>query len=75
MPKLPAITGREAIRAFEKVGFEVERVVGSHHVMKNPEHFCRLSIPVHGKKELKSGTLRRLIRDAGLTVDEFRGLL
>ncbi len=75
MPRLPAVTGQEAIRAFEQVGFEVDRVSGSHHVMKKAEHPYRLSVPVHGRTDMKSGTLRRLIKDAGLTVEEFCDLL
>lgn len=71
MSELPAVTGREAIKAFQTVGFEVARVEGSHHILKKPGHPFNLSIPVHGNKPLKRGTVRRLIRDAGLSVKQF----
>ncbi len=66
MSELPAVSGREAIRAYQTVGFKVVRIEGSHHILKKPGHPFVLSIPVHGNKPLKRGTLRRLIRDAGL---------
>ncbi|MFO0802166.1 MAG: type II toxin-antitoxin system HicA family toxin [Gemmataceae bacterium] len=71
MAKLPVVTGAEAIAAFERVGFSVARIDGSHHSMKRDGHRFVLTIPVHGRKPLKPGTLRSLIRAAGLTVDEF----
>lgn len=71
MSKLPAVSGRDAIRAFQRLGFEIARVEGSHHVLKKPQHVFNLTVPVHGKKPLKTGTLRRLIRDAGISVEEF----
>jgi predicted RNA binding protein YcfA (HicA-like mRNA interferase family) len=72
---LPNVTGQEAIRAFQRAGFALDRISGSHHVLKKVGHPFVLSVPVHGKKVLKSGTLRSLIRTAGLTVDEFCDLL
>jgi len=75
MPKLPSITGRELIFALEKCGFSEDRVEGSHHIMKKPGHRYLLSVPVHSGKNLQPGTLRRLVRDAGLSVEEFIELL
>jgi predicted RNA binding protein YcfA (HicA-like mRNA interferase family) len=72
MSDLPSITGRAAITAFEKAGFSLARISkSSHHILKKPGHRFLLTIPVHGSKTLKPGTLRGLIRAAGLTVDEF----
>jgi len=71
MPKLPAVSGRDAIKAFRLLGFEVSRVEGSHHILKKAGHLYHLSVPVHGKKALKTGTLRRLVRDAGVSVEAF----
>ncbi|UCC31815.1 MAG: type II toxin-antitoxin system HicA family toxin [Phycisphaerales bacterium] len=71
MSELPAVSGREAIKALQIVGFEVARIEGSHHILKKPGHPFNLSVPVRASKSLKRGTLRRLIRDAGLTVEEF----
>ena len=72
---MPSVTGDEAISAFGKVGFVLDRIRGSHHILKRAGHPYALSVPVHGKKTLKTGTLRSLIRDAGLTVEEFESLL
>lgn len=71
MPELPDVTGADAIKAFNKFGFAVDRIRGSHHILKKPGHTYVLSVPVHGKHSLRGGTLRRLIRSAGVTVDEF----
>ena len=74
MSKLPAVTGRQAVTAFSKIGYSVRRTTGSHHIMAKSGHRL-LSIPVHGNKTLKPGTLRGLIRGAGITVEEFCDLL
>lgn len=71
MAKLPVVSGAEAIAAFERLGFAVARIDGSHHTMKRDGHRFVLTIPVHGRKPIKSGTLRSLIRAAGVTVEEF----
>lgn len=71
MPKLPTASGREVIRALHSVGFEVARIAGSHHILKKPAHVYVVTVPVHGGKPLKAGTLRRIVKDAGLTMEEF----
>lgn len=75
MSKLPTVTGKQAIRVFEMVGFSVVRVHGSHHLMKKDAIPHLLSVPVHGNSNLKPGTLRGTIRAAGMTVEEFVKLL
>jgi len=72
--KLPVVSGSDAVRAFRKVGYEFDEQHGSHIIVRHvePPH-RRLSIPNH--KELAKGTLRTLIREAGLSVDEFARLL
>ena len=75
MPKLPQVTGAEVVRAFERSGFQLDRISGSHHILKRDFHPFNLSVPVHGNKSIPSGTLRALIRDSGLTVEEFTALL
>lgn len=72
---LPAVSAREAIAAFKKCGFELARINGSHHIYKRPGHRFNLTIPFHSRRAIKRGTLRKLIRDAGLTTDEFMELL
>jgi len=73
MGKLGNISGKDAVKVFEKAGWETIGQVGSHVVMTKPRVRVNLSIPQH--KELSVGTLRALIRNAGLSVDEFLELL
>lgn len=73
MPRVPRVSGREAVTAFERAGFEVRRQRGSHIILTKPGHPATLSVPQH--PELKVGTLHALIRKAGLTVDQFVALL
>ena len=72
---LPVISGRDAVKALGKAGFEIikGRGKGSHIVMAKVDHPAILTIPDH--RELDRGTLRAIIRQAGLTVDEFVALL
>jgi predicted RNA binding protein YcfA (HicA-like mRNA interferase family) len=74
-PKLPVISGRQAVKAFERIGYRIVRQRGSHIRLRedtNPDHLP-LTIPDH--RTLKPGLLRQLLRDAGLTVEEFLDLL
>jgi predicted RNA binding protein YcfA (HicA-like mRNA interferase family) len=74
LSKLPSISAREAIRVFERVGYERDRQRGSHIVLRHRDApHRRLVVPEH--KSLAKGTLRALIREAGLTIDEFNALL
>ena len=73
MARLTNISGREAVRAFERAGWRRSGQVGSHLVMVKPGARANLSIPQH--RELSVGTLRALIRHAEMTVDEFLKLL
>jgi predicted RNA binding protein YcfA (HicA-like mRNA interferase family) len=73
MGRLGNISGKEAARAFQRAGWEPIGQVGSHLVLIKAGVRVNLSIPQH--KELSLGTLRSLIRSAGLTVDEFLDLL
>ena len=73
MPKLPIISGIEAIKAFSKAGWTPQRQVGSHVVLRKEGSKVTLSVPKH--RELKPGLLRNLIKAAGLTVEEFEKLL
>ncbi len=74
MSKLPSVSGSDAIRAFERIGYEVDRQRGSHVILRQSvAPYRRLVVPVH--KSLAKGTLRSLIRESGLTVDEFVAFL
>lgn len=65
--KLPRISGAQAIRALERLGFSRRRQKGSHVVMRKEDRM--LVVPLH--KELKSGTLRHIIRQSGVSREEF----
>jgi predicted RNA binding protein YcfA (HicA-like mRNA interferase family) len=67
------ISGRDAARAFQAAGWSVAGQVGSHLILTKSGHRANLSVPLH--KELATGTLRALIRAAGMTVDEFLALV
>jgi predicted RNA binding protein YcfA (HicA-like mRNA interferase family) len=75
-PGLPTLSGRVVVAALERGGSTLDRVVGSHHVLVHQGEPRRaVTVPVHGNRDLKAGTLRSIIRQAGLTVEEFRDLL
>jgi predicted RNA binding protein YcfA (HicA-like mRNA interferase family) len=71
--KLPVVSGAECVKALGKVGFVVYRQLGSHITMVRKSPPSQTTIPNH--KELDRGTLRSIIRQVGLTVDEFVTLL
>lgn len=69
MPQVPILSGRKVVAAFERMGWGFVRQSGSHMILTKAGHIATLSVPDH--KEVARGTLRGLIRAAGLTVDEF----
>jgi len=74
--RLPVVSGRDVVRALTRSGFVVDRIVGSHHVLVYPNDPTRtVVVPVHGARDLKPGTLRGIIRQAGFTVEEFAEVL
>ena len=74
MVKLPTdLSGREVRAALERAGFVFRRQSGSHMVLRRDNPYARTIIPDH--KQIRSGTLRRIIADAGFTVDQFLQLL
>jgi predicted RNA binding protein YcfA (HicA-like mRNA interferase family) len=75
-PHLPAATARQVLAALQRAGFVVERVRGSHYILAHPDDPGRaVTVPFHGAKDLKPATLRNIIRQARLTVEEFRKLM
>lgn len=73
MSNLSRISGRECVKALNKVGFYFKRQEGSHIVLRRDDPFAQVVVPDH--KELDRGTLRAIIRSTGLGVDEFKKLL
>jgi predicted RNA binding protein YcfA (HicA-like mRNA interferase family) len=75
MTELPVVTPRQVIRALQKAGFFVHHIRGSHYFLKHPDHPALRVTVAHHNKDLKRGTLRAIVRDAGISVEEFVKLL
>jgi len=73
MTSLPRVSGRECVTALSKKGFQFKRQNGSHTILRREEPFAQVVVPDH--KELDRGTLRSILRQAGLTIEEFITLL
>jgi predicted RNA binding protein YcfA (HicA-like mRNA interferase family) len=74
MSRLPVVSGRDAVKAFKNIGYALDHQTGSHLILRqSTSPHRRLTVPNH--RELAKGTLRSLIREAGLTVEEFCALL
>jgi len=75
MTKLPAVKPQRVIKALERAGFQLDRISGSHHHFKHPnDPALFVSVPSHNK-DLKTGTLAAIIKQADMTVDKFKNLL
>ncbi|MGA2711612.1 MAG: type II toxin-antitoxin system HicA family toxin [Bryobacteraceae bacterium] len=73
--RLPALKPRDVLRALNRAGFAIHHVSGSHYILKREDRAgLRVTLPWHGK-DLKRRTLTSIIDQAGLTTDEFLGLL
>ncbi|MFH1177783.1 MAG: type II toxin-antitoxin system HicA family toxin [Acidobacteriota bacterium] len=73
MTRLPSVSGRACCAALERIGFSLKRHQGSHMIMRRANPFSQVVVPDH--PELDRGTLRAIIRHAGLSVEEFAALL
>lgn len=74
MAKLPVVSGIDVVKALAKIGYEVDHQAGSHMILRQRETpHRRITVPRH--REIVKGTLRAIIREAGLTVEEFVKLL
>jgi predicted RNA binding protein YcfA (HicA-like mRNA interferase family) len=69
MPPVPAVRGDRLIRALERAGFKVTRVSGSHHRLRHPDGRST-TVPVHPGRDVPKGTLRAVLQDTRLTVDD-----
>jgi len=74
LSKLPLISGREVVAALSKIGYQKDRQKGSHIVLRQIDYPHR-RIVVPDNREIAKGTLRKIIKQAGLTVEEFIQLL
>lgn len=71
MSRLGSYKGDRVVKTFERAGWEVARQRSSHVILEKEGYEATLSVPVHKGKDVKRGTLRNLIKDAHMTVDEF----
>jgi predicted RNA binding protein YcfA (HicA-like mRNA interferase family) len=65
-----SISGKRLCKALEKHGWQLQRIHGAHYIYGQPGNPTILTVPVHGNKDLRKGTLHRLLKDAGLTEDD-----
>jgi predicted RNA binding protein YcfA (HicA-like mRNA interferase family) len=74
MPKLPIISGKELVKLFSRLNYEIDHQTGSHIILRNKNPpFRRLTIPNH--PEIAKGTLLAILREAGLTREDFFNML
>lgn len=73
MSKLPSISGKKCVKALKKIGFYQKRQEGSHIIMRRDKPFAQVVVPNHS--EIAKGTLRNIIRDIELSVEDFIELL
>ncbi|MGR3177690.1 MAG: type II toxin-antitoxin system HicA family toxin [Candidatus Anammoxibacter sp.] len=73
--RFPAVTSKEVVKILESIGFEfVRQSASSHAIYKRNSDKRRTNVPIHSGKILKRKTLKAILNDADLTVDDFRNL-
>lgn len=72
--KLPAVKPKDLIRVLQKKGWQLDRIRGSHHILVHPDQRRAIPVPVHNR-DLKTGTLAAILRNANISREELRELL
>ena len=67
---MKVVSGKHLCQVLEKHGWLLERIRGAHHIYAQPGNPAILTVPVHGNRDLKRGTLRQLMNDARLAEDD-----
>jgi len=75
VPKLPVVSGKEVIKALSKIGFKHVRTSGSHAILNKQTEKGKITIPVPLHRELAKGTLKSIMKQAGLSLEDFLKLL
>ena len=75
MTRLPQASGKAVVAALQRAGFILTHVRGSHHYLHKPGAAGLVVVPVHGNRDLPAGTLRSILRQAGLSADDLAALL
>jgi len=74
LSKLPLLSAKRLCKALEKIGYQIDHQTGSHIILRNENHpYRRLTVPNH--KEIAKGTLRAIVRQAGISVEVLVSLL
>ena len=74
MSRLPVVSGRELCKILKKIGYSIDHQTGSHIILRNDySPHRRLTVPDH--KEIAKGTLRSILRQSGLSAEEFKDLI
>jgi predicted RNA binding protein YcfA (HicA-like mRNA interferase family) len=74
MSKRVSVTGSKLLRALQRAGFRVTRIVGSHHFVRHADGRAT-SIPVHGSRDVPTGTLHGILNDLDMDADQLRKIL
>lgn len=74
MPKLPNIKGKQLLKILKGIGYALDHIQGSHHILRRLDG-KKVTIPIHGNKEIPKGTLLGILTDLGISKEEFVFLL
>ena len=74
MPKLPTIKGRQLLKILQGIGYNLDHIQGSHHVLRRSDG-KKTTVPIHGSKEIPKGTLLGILTDLDISKEEFVLLL
>ncbi len=69
-PKLPRLTAKELVKALKELGFYEHHQKGGHLILKHPSKNCRISVPMHSGKILKLGTLKSILEEADVSIED-----
>lgn len=73
MPKLPIVNPKKLVKFLEKLGFRLDHTTGSHFIFYNLKTKKRAVVPIH-QKDLLKGTLLSILRETGISVEDFKNL-
>ncbi len=71
MTRLPILRAREILAALQKVGYYIDHTTGSHYILRHPQRPGRVVVPYHGNRDIKRAVLASVLRQAGLSEEEF----
>ncbi|MFZ1019590.1 MAG: type II toxin-antitoxin system HicA family toxin [Minisyncoccia bacterium] len=74
MPKLPNVKGKKLVKILEKMGWYLDHIQGSHYILRN-ESGKKVTVPVHGNKEIPKGTLLGILNDLKISKEEIAKIL